>query len=80
MPFAWRASINLERVYHSSQVTVPCEFRSFKKQANLSCQGTSNHKAPEKSEEENTWAVGTAANTDSPTRTSEEKLRECSQL
>ncbi|KAF0038717.1 hypothetical protein F2P81_009201 [Scophthalmus maximus] len=34
--------------------------------------GTSNHKAPEESEEENTWAVGTAANTDSPIKTNTE--------
>lgn len=53
-------------MHHSSQVTVPCDFKSFKKQADLSCSGTSNHKAVEETHEENTWAVGTAANTDSP--------------
>ncbi len=41
-----------ERVHHSLQVTVPCDFKSFKKQANLSCWGASYHKAQEESEEE----------------------------
>lgn len=67
-----------ESVHHSSQVTVPCDFKIFKKQANLSCWGTSNHKAREESEEENTWAVGTPTNTDSPTQEAEE-LSECAE-
>lgn len=62
-------------MHHSSKVTVPCDFKSFKKQANLSCRGTSYQEATEESEEENTWAVGAAANTDSPTKQTGEHLR-----
>lgn len=66
-----------ERVHHSLQVSIPCDLKIFKKQVNLSCWGTSYHTAPGDSEQENTRAVGTAANTDSPTKEAEAHQRVC---